>query len=325
MLFSDTVSWIGIVLFCAAAFSCSSSEFESIEIPTDYQGGLFYAQPVATTGDTLRFLTDTGGALYLYADVAERLAKNDSILDPNIFTAPFIDFKKGRSIPPPDRYRKTFPLQHREVNSATNERDGLLGHVWFRDRIWTFDYENEQLIYHKSSQLFFPARKYIVSLFNRDEWGERIHEFPALNVTIEQDTLRFLFDTGATLLLTDNAFTELNDGLPQRRGTSFLVDSAFDLLRERHPEWRVIERADSIAGKYLYGEYEPIMEVPEIVIAGQKVGPVWFTRRNEQRFRNIVVPVVGENVQGALGASGLHYFSIYVDYQKGVAVFERVQ
>ena len=294
------------------------AEYEPIVLPTDYQGGLFYAEPITTGGDTLRFLTDTGGGLYMYADVAHRLWGADSVAGEPMQAAPLPELEQGSAIPLPDVNNGFFPLTARSENGwFRNERDGMLGHAWFRNRTWTFDYANEQLLYHKPGELDISARSYVESLYDKNEWGEKAHHYPAVHAVIEQDTLRFLFDTGATLILTDAAYAALNDGLPQRRGASFMASTRFDLLRERYPTWTVIEAADSV-------NYEPLLEVPEIIIARQKVGPVWFTRRDVTRFREIVVPIVGYDVEGALGGSAFRYFNITVDYQKGIASFEKI-
>jgi len=60
-----------------------------------------------------------------------------------------------------------------------------------------------------------------------------------------------------------------------------------------------------------------------VVVAGRKVGPVWFTRRPDRAFDEFMSSLMDAPVVGALGGSGLRTFRITVDSAQGVAVFER--
>lgn len=146
--------------------------------------------------------------------------------------------------------------------------------------------------------------------------------FAVAPVTERGDTLELdlLFDTGATVALSDSARAVLAAwGVvgPAERGTSFIAQSVFERWRARHLAWRVIERADRAFGQSL-----PMIEVPRLAVAGHEVGPVWFTMRSTRSWRGMSA-AMDRAVQGALGGSALRYFRVTVDYPNATATFER--
>jgi len=90
----------------------------------------------------------------------------------------------------------------------------------------------------------------------------------------------------------------------------------FDGWRKAHPDWPFVEKAEARTGA-------DMIRVPLVEVAGQKVGPVWFTRRPDKAFDEFMSSMTDAPVVGALGGSGLRYFKITVDYTRRVAVFER--
>jgi hypothetical protein len=129
-----------------------------------------------------------------------------------------------------------------------------------------------------------------------------------LPVIVDDDTLTTLFDTGATVVLTDSALKAIGGGTHVR--ASFHLDSrVFDRWRREHPEWRYIENGHRV-GKH--GQFD-LIEAPKIKVGGHEVGPVWF---NESKM--------GRDFQAAIGGAALKYFdAVTVDFTEGVAVFER--
>jgi hypothetical protein len=147
--------------------------------------------------------------------------------------------------------------------------------------------------------------------------GRPATHFPSIEATLDGETRAFLFDTGATIRLNEDAHRRL--GGPAERATSFLVASWFDRLRTGHPDWTVVEHADANVGD------EPMIEVPSVTIAGFEVGPVWFTRRADRNFHRPqgMSRWMDRQVDGALGGSLLQYFVVTVDYPRATATFSR--
>lgn len=163
----------------------------------------------------------------------------------------------------------------------------------------------------------YQNAKHRVALgFKEDENGQRVLNFPRIQVVIDGETLDLLFDTGATTFLTDTAVTALRDGGAAERATSFITTSTFEKWRKRHPNWRVIEQAEITTG-------EAMIEVPSVTVAGYTVGPVWFTRRPDKNFHEFMSKFMDKRVEGALGGNALRYFRVTVDYPNAVAIFER--
>lgn len=69
-----------------------------------------------------------------------------------------------------------------------------------------------------------------------------------------------------------------------------------------------------------------LLRVPEMLVAGHRVGPVWFTERPDVNFHEYMANFTDRSVDGVLGGSGLHFFRVTVDYPRAMAamaVFER--
>jgi hypothetical protein len=282
-------------------------------IPTHYAAGRFLARPVTASGDTLNFFTDTGGGLFVYADVSRREGfEGDSggVRLPR--------FAVGQGIPEPlgSTDGRFFVMQDRQP--GFDDLDGMLGQAWFADRVWTFDYPAERLLLWPDSTR--PARfesAHIVPLgFRTESTGTRVLSFPRIRVQIDGDSLDMLFDTGATARVPAAALEAVADGLPAERATSFITSSVLARWRARHPDWRVVDDADvTISGMHM-------IEVPAVSIAGFDAGPVWFTERPDRNFHEYMSSFMDRRVEGALGGSLLKYFRITLDYPQATATFE---
>jgi len=152
--------------------------------------------------------------------------------------------------------------------------------------------------------------------FQTKNSGTRATNYPRIQVLIDDETIDLLFDTGASTRLSSDALAALNDKRPADRATSFITASIFEKWRKRHPQWRVVERAEEGTG-------QAMIEVPKISVAGYTVGSVWFTRRSDKNFHEYMSQWMDKKVEGALGGNALRQFRISIDYQRAVAVFEK--
>jgi hypothetical protein len=285
----------------------------AVVIPTEFRAGRYYAQPVLASGDTVTLFTDTGGGLFVYRDAAVELGI--AVDSSGLVRLP--EFANGE-IPDP----LGTPAVDGAMRVLDGERrldaDGMLGQAWFADRVWRFDYPNRRLLLLDTAG-FASETQHVVPLgFLTDSTGVRTLSFPRVRIAVDGDSLDMLFDTGATVDLTEGALVALHDGGAPERATSFITTEVFERWRARHPDWVVIENADQNVDDMA------IIHVPFVSIAGHSVGPVWFTERPDRNFHEYMSQWMDRRVDGALGGSAFEHFRITVDYQRALAHFELV-
>ena len=304
------------LILCLVFFS--SQIFAQTALPVRYEEHRFFVEPVTTSGQKLLFFTDSGGGLFIYKDAAEKLASVKTGKDGNE-PIDFPAFKTGFSIPVPlGSDGKLYVLDRTPNAPNLGDSQGMLGQAWFGGRIWTFDYPGKKLIlWDKSPEIFKKkSSKPVTFGFKTDENNKRALNFPRIQVEIDGEVFELLFDTGATTFLTKEVLEALKDGGKEERATSFITNTTFEKWRKKHPEWRVIEKAEKTTG-------EAMIEVPEIKIAGYTVGPVWFTRRADKNFHEFMSKFMDKQVEGAIGGNALRHFRITVDYPQARAIFEK--
>ena len=285
-------------------------------LPSRCVGGLFYVYPRTLDGKEMKFFTDTGGGLFVTEEVVVRLglstfqSKGDSGEPERMAVLP--QFSQDATIPPLDTPRGALPIG----SSKGRPYDGMLGQAWFRDRVWTFDYARGQLKLHTVGPRATDPIHSVELGFPVDRRGHRETNFPRVQIKVDGESMDMLLDTGATIALAPAALLQLADRGPRTRATSFIVRTIFDRWRRKHPDWPVIDRADSRVG-------EPMIAVPKIVIGGYDVGPVWFTRREDENFHDFMSSMMDRRVEGAVGGSALRYLTVTVDYPRSVAHFSR--
>lgn len=289
---------------------------DPVPLPADFSAHRIYVHPVTASGDTLRLYTDTGGGNLMVKPTVEKL--DLSILDTTtvrgrpVPIAEWPDLSPEASVPPPPEHRVyVFPAGGQA--KLLNVGDGMLGRSWFDGHVWTFDYGQEQFLLHPSDDdASFDASHTVPLGFKTDSTGQRTEHFPSIEATIDGETYAFLFDTGASMVLTDSVHTAR--GGPQVRGTSFVTASLFDQWRNAHPDWPVLENTARSA---------PVIDVPEVTIADHTVGPVRFVRRPDRNFHQGMSSMMDRRVEGALGGSLFQYFVITVDYPSARAHFQQ--
>ncbi|UVI29416.1 hypothetical protein [Paenibacillus spongiae] len=293
-------------------------------MPAEFIENRIIVRPKTKQGTTFRLLADTGGGCFITPEAARKanLFVSEDIMDGarcKLAEPPI--FLDSDWIPPlmMKGDHGKYPVLE-EQSTFLEGLDGLIGQAWFADRVWTFDYFAEKIIYHDqwaSNKSITNDRCHCVQLgFQKDNNGVRNNHFPRIQAVIDGETIDFLFDTGATLCLSDKGLSELNDKGSRFRGTSFITHSVFKKWVARHPDWRVIGNAEQHTGL-------PIIEVPEMIIAGCTVGPVWFTMRPDPNFHEFMSQWMDKQVEGALGGSVFQYFRITLDYPNELAYFMR--
>jgi len=297
------------------------------DLPARFEADLVYLQP--RDGDrSLLLYTDTGGGMFLKQSAVERLALPSepaaelvAELGEGAGYTHLPDFVRAAGIPAPagspDGKLPVMPAAaaHDTSLPGMREDDGMLGQAWFADRVWTWDYPRARL--RLESPQWRPAsdmRRAPLG-FPTDDDGTRRTSFPRIEVVVDGRPLPMLLDTGAMTVLTPAALATLADGMPAQRATSMITDSVFDAWRAAHPDWRIIESAQAGTGSAM-------IEVPEVEIAGWRVGPVWFTHRPDANFHQFMSSMMDARVEGALGGNALRHFVMTVDYPDATAWFD---
>jgi len=308
------------LLFAVAAATTAET------VPTDYEAGHFYATPHAVNGQSLRLLVDTGGGggdgmYWITAKAAERLhlATSPCKVNASIQVAPAPAFTSGEGLPPPNG-----PCGRSvRVNKLPYDVDGQVGAPYLGTRTWTFDYPARRL-WVEGAGWKPAARAHATALgFQRDAAG-RVQQFYARIVAhIYGQPIDFLLDTGATAHPT--AAGEAASGTETVHGegvTSYVTTSQLDRWHAAHPDWRVVADGDDLLGA---AHATRMIEVPALVIAGWRVGPVWFTERADRSFHELMAQMMDKPPEGALGGNVFGHFRMTLDYPHATAWFDCVK
>jgi hypothetical protein len=278
-------------------------------MPARFEADRIFLDLAIREGDTLVLYTDTGGGLFVYGHALDRIDWNDSA---GVRLGDLaLDVAFPEPLGTPDASLPIF----RPDGVTDRSYDGMLGQAWFADRIWTFDYPSQKVLLHESAPSLTPAIRTAQLGFRTDSTGARVLSFPRISTVVDGDTLEMLFDTGATLYPTAEALGLLGGGVANARATSFITTEILNRWRTRNPDWRVVPDADEKV------EGMTMIEVPEVSIAGLKVGPVWFVERPDANFHEFMSQWMDRRVDGALGGNVFRFFRVTVDYPAAVAHF----
>ncbi|MEN0051923.1 MAG: hypothetical protein AAF806_32960 [Bacteroidota bacterium] len=266
-------------------------------------------------GQQVKFYTDTGGGKIINPATPDKLGLTiDSLREGErvMEVVNLSSFLEAQTLPPTISPQFVF----RKKSPFEEQTDGMLGANWFANKIWRFDYQNQQLSWVKAWNPKAANPQHTVQLgFMKNALGKHSTHFPRISIIIEGDTIQTLFDSGATAVLNKEAKGQIGDYYAI--GASFIVASFFDKWKAQHPEWKVFEGGDALLK-------EDMIEVPKMTIAGHTVGPVWFARRKEENFTQFMSKWMDETIHGAIGGSCFQYFStIVVDYPKELAYFQK--
>ena len=293
---------------------------DAITLPARFVADRVFVAPRTIDGGTLSLFTDTGGGLFLDGRAVERLGLPTSPGDDGATFTRLPAFTPGSGIPAPQRNEgKLYVMPAAEAaKNPMHTADGMLGEAWFGGRTWTWDYPGQRLVLEGDDWRADPAATRVALGFKQDADGTRATNFPRITIKVDGKPIDVLLDTGATTVLSKDAMKALADSQPAERATSMIGDSIFKAWRLAHPDWRVIEKAQSFSGAAM-------IEVPEIEIAGACVGPVWFTWRPDANFREYMSGMMDAQVEGAIGGNALRHFVMTVDYPGAAAYFRCVE
>ena len=317
LVFKVVLTFFVLSLYCHQLLAAQivSKEFTNNKV---------FVRPITHSGVELYFHTDTGGG-------ANMLVLNDTtkpIIDNSIIQLTEDYEKKYETIPMPIwQQGSNFPLvQHTKDNNFVlfegnhwgfSGIDGQFGNTWFAGKIWHFDYNNEVLsllTVKEANEYKLNKQSNTINLtFKTDEYGERVNNFPRMYITVEQQELPVLLDTGATTFVTDKE-EDVAEGSVSFVGASFISESIFREWQKQHPNWPT--KFEQFKGM----KFEMI-EVPSLEIAGLKTGPVWFTMRPDANFHQWMSSMMSGHVEGAIGGSAFQYFSMVINYPKAEASF----
>jgi hypothetical protein len=285
------------------------------ELPAQFEHDRIFLSVKAPDQATVRFFTDSGGGWNAIGQAAAARLRLRAVgqveVDEAGKKADVVDFPDAMAragIPPPLRERWLEGRLAVVPEQELHGNDGFLGSRWFAGGIWQIDYPRQSFSALKQAAPTAEDRSTSLG-FRVDDEGKRDLHFPRVPITIDGQQLDVLLDTGATAGLGEGAAAkfQLKPGTPI--GASFITKSIFEAWRAKHPDWRVIEDGDSLKGRTY-----PMIEVPQVSMAGVTFGPVWFTQRPDANFEDGMSEMMDKPIVGAIGGSGLKYLRVVLDY-----------
>jgi len=202
-------------------------------------------------------------------------------------------------IPPLDDELKFF-------TKAMPDMDAFLGQNFFMGKAWTIDYPNHTILLNTPLSVNEKINPDVQSIgFKKNSNGENIYGHPSMVIEVEGEKIPVLFDTGATIVLSEDGKKAFNT-TAFTKGGSFIAASVFDKWRIAHPDWKVYLKADM---------KNDVIEVPLVKIGSQEVGPVLFAKRPDANWSEGMINSMDKVVKGAIGGSALKYLKVTIDYK----------
>lgn len=322
----------GLISMVVATFPMAGLAATAQVLPTVYEAGHFYATPETVSGQDLKLLVDTGGGggpsglYWITVDAAKRLHLETRACrwpGHSLTVADLPDYQVHRSLPPPPANPCGRVVMVQDATPYNGSDGQFSGKYLYSKGIWTFDYPDRRLTLQAGSWRPVPAAHATPLAFQRDQQGRVTEGYARITVRIDGRPTDMLLDTGATAHPTPAG--ERAAMIPTVNGfgvTSYIVRSVFERWHEDHPDWRVIDDGDRMPGQK---RPAPIIEVPEVEIAGWSVGPVWFTERPDRAFHGMMTSMMDRRVDGAVGGNVFRHFVMTIDYPRAVAYFRCVR
>ena len=293
-------------------FFLTSAVFgQSGEIPVEFVGDRMFAK-LGYNGVEARMLIDTGGNTGIYPEFTWYWKSADTLSEKGFF-----HFKKNG----PFKVAPFFPYDILQKDSlriigqdeeSTMMRkvlgDGVWGHGWFGGRKWRISYPEKKLELLEKIQN--PRGKKVALGFKDESLF-----YPRFQVVIDGESHEMLFDTGATSFFSNEAMAQVGI-VAAFSASNFIRNSVFESWKKKHPDWTIVEGGDRMGN-------HPIIRVPEIEIAGKKIGPLWFARRPDSAYDEFMAAYMDCKCAGAIGGTALKAFkSITLDYPAKSAWFD---
>jgi len=182
------------------------------------------------------------------------------------------------------------------------------------DRVWVFDYPRRRVSYYASGAPPVSgsrSRTIPMTLKNPPTRND-----PRIQIEIDGDTVDALLDSGGTATFAAEAVAAMRGG-PSARAASFAAARLWDAWHARHPSWRVVSNAE-------VGTNASAIEVPVVRIAGFDVGPVWFVKRADAAYDDMLSSLTDRPILACIGGEAFKDFRITLDYPHQRATFERL-
>lgn len=322
---------LAIPTLCFAQKASNLSN-NKVLIPAKLIEGRFFLKIPTVKGDTILGFCDTGGGYTaIYNSTVKKLglaSKIKSVIIDNDTTKYIAaeDIYNNQNIPFPQipNYFKTHIdvpfLQAPDDSKETIffaqfvNYQAFLGQFFFINNAWTFNYQTGE-IFINTPILNDKVDENTQALgFKKDKTGIKRFGHPRMKLMIDGKSIDFLFDTGATFLLSDNGRTKLGIEAKATAG-SFIAKSIFNEWHLKHPEWRIIEKGEFTGAD--------LIEVPEVKVGNLTAGPVWFAARPDEAWSKVMIGSMDKVVKGAIGGSFLKYFKVTIDYNTELIKFEK--
>ena len=309
-------------------------------IPSTFiEGERFYIKLPLANGDTILALGDTGGgnSMMLPATVKKKnlSAKISTGLLKGIMPVHYILFKDLVSdvhFPQPSLLRSFIirqpftrltesslfiPPMDEEMKFITQsmpDMEVFLGQNFFMHHAWTIDYMHQNITVNTPLTEQDKSKANVQKLgFKKNNNGENIFGHPSMYIEVNGERIDVLFDTGATISLSDDGKKALNKNA-KTIGGSFIATSIFNKWRKEHPEWKYYPKADM---------KNDVIEVPFVKIGSHEIGPVLFAKRADENWSTGMINTMDKVVKGAIGGSGLKYLKVTIDYNSELIKFEK--
>jgi hypothetical protein len=303
------------------------------------EGERFYVKLPIENGDTIIAFGDTGGgnSMMLPSTVAKKhfQSKLNMGLLKGIMPVHYILFKNlvtDTSFPQPNPLR-SFIIRHpfsrvtepslvippmddemKLITQSMPNMEIFLGQNFFMGKAWTIDYIHQNIWVNTPLTENDKSNPNVQKIgFKKNNNHENIFGHASMFIEVNGEIIEVLFDTGATLTLSDYGKKELNTSA-KTIGGSFIATSIFDKWRKEHPEWKYYPKADM---------NNDVIEVPIVKIGGNEVGPVLFAKRPDENWSNGMINTMDKVVKGAIGGSGLKYLKVTIDYNLELIKFEK--